>query len=171
MPLWSRAPRVPTELRDALQLANGERILATATSADGSAIVATDRALFVPARSTHRRIGWEEVDKAGWDRDDGLLWVLETAPLGSRPHRFTVRVDEPGQVVDAVRERVNATVVISQHVPLVEDRGIRVVGRRAPGQDSLSWTVAVDQGIDVGDPDVRSAVEAAVRDVRYSVGE
>lgn len=171
MPLWSRRPQVSGELRDALMLAEGERVLATAFSADGSSVVATDDAVYLPTHAGHRRVGWEQVDRAGWEHEQGMLWVLETAPLGSRPHRSSVHVEDAGDVVDVVRERVNATVVISRHVPIEGDRGVRVVGRRPPRQDALTWTVAVDRGVDVTDPHVLSVVEAAVVEIRSQVGD
>jgi hypothetical protein len=170
MAFWTRRSHVTSELRDALQLAPGERILASAGAAAGMTVVATDHALYVPERFGHRRIGWEQVDRAGWEHEGGTLWVLETAPLGSRPRRTTMHVEEAGDVVDVVRERVGATVVIVRHVPISGEAGIRVVGRRPPGQDELTWTVAVDDGVDVSDPDVLARVEAAVLAAKSDVG-
>jgi hypothetical protein len=171
MAWWSQTPKLSSEVRASLGLQNGERILSVATTPDGSSIVATTRALFLPTGTGLHRIGWEQVDKAGWDRDLGTLWVLEAAPIGTRPHRWRVHVDNPGHVVDVVRERVNATVVISQHVPLVGDRGVRVVGRRPPGTDLLTWSVAVDPGVDVSDPQLRARITEAVEEVRREVGD
>jgi hypothetical protein len=171
MALWSRAPKVPSEMRASLSLQDGERVLAAATTTDGASIVATTRAVFLPTETGLRRIGWEQVDKAGWDRDQGTLWVLEAAPLGARPHRWRVQVDDPGHVIDVVRERVNATVVVSQHVALVGERGVRVVGRRPPGTDVLTWSVAVDSGINVNDPQLRAKITEAVEEVRRQVGD
>jgi hypothetical protein len=171
MPLWSRAPKVPNEMRASLSLQDGERVLASATTTDGSSIVATTRAVFLPTETGLRRIGWEQVDKAGWDWDQGTLWVLEAAPLGARPHRWRVQVENPGHVIDVVRERVNATVVVSQHVALAGERGVRVVGRRPPGTDVLTWSVAVDSGINVNDPQLRAKITEAVEEVRRQVGD
>jgi hypothetical protein len=171
MALWSRTARLSAEERDSLGLHDGERVLGVATATDGSTVVATNRAVFMPTQSGHHRIGWERVDRAGWDRAEATLWVLESAPLGARPHRWRVAIDDPGPVIDLVRERVNATVIVSQHVPLVGERGVRVVGRRPPGTDELLWSVAVDPGIDVTDSGLRRMIEAAVDEVRRQLGE
>jgi hypothetical protein len=171
MPIWSRRPRLPPQVLEALGLTPGERVLASAATAGGAHVVATDRALFLPLRDGYRRVGWEEVDKAGWDDEQRLLWLVETAPLGSRPRQFGEHLEAPGSLIDVVRERVNAAVVVSQQVPVVGERGVRVVGRRTPGSDRLTWTVAVDPGVDVSRPEIHAAVEAAVAHVREQVGE
>jgi hypothetical protein len=171
MALWSRSARLSSEVRNSLALQDGERVLGVATTTDGSTIVATNLSVFVPTQSGHHRIGWEQVDKAGWDRAEETLWVLETAQLGARPHRWRVHIDDPGPVIDLVRERVNATVIVSQHVPLAGERGVRVVGRRPPGTDQLLWSVAVDPGIDVTDPRLRRMIEEAVAGVRRQIGD
>ncbi len=171
MPMWSRQPRPPSEVLAGLALAPDERVLTSAVTSTGAYVVATDRAIFLPLRDGYRRIGWESVDKAGWDNDQRLLWVVETAPLGARPLRFGEHIEAPGALADVVRERVNAAVVISQEVPVDADRGVLVVGRRAPGTDRLTWTVSVDATVDVSRPEIQAAVEAAVAYVREQVGE
>ncbi len=171
MPLWSRQPRLPHAVVDSLGLGRGERVLSSAPTESGAHVVATDRAIYLPLRDGYRRVGWEAVDKAGWDNDQRLLWLVQTAPLGARPLRFGEHLAAPGSLVDVVRERVNSAVVISQQVPIDGDHAVRVVGRRAPGTDRLTWTVAVDAGVDVARPEIKSLVEAAVAHVREQVGE
>jgi hypothetical protein len=60
-------------------------------------------------------------------------------------------------------------VVISRHVPITDERGVRVTGRRRPGMRALAWVVAVDAGIDLDDPTVRARVDEAVAQVRAEV--
>jgi hypothetical protein len=49
-------------------------------------------------------------------------------------------------------------------------RGVRVVGRRVPGQDGISWQLVFDAGVDRDDPAVRAAASAYVDQARAEVG-
>ena len=62
-----------------------------------------------------------------------MLRVSEVGAWGEpRPeHRFVI--DEPGRLLELVRERVTASVVLQRHVPVDGRRGVRVIARRAPG--------------------------------------
>ncbi len=44
-----------------------------------------------------------------------------------------VPIDEPGRLLELVRERVTASVVFQRHVAIDGRRGVRVIARRAPG--------------------------------------
>ncbi len=143
-------------------------MLAQAESADGP-LVATNRRLFLPDGTGLRPIGWEHVERAAWNRDDEQLVVVETAPLGAAQRRHRIRLSEATVFLDVVREQVQSSVVISRHVAIAGSLGVRVSGRRRPGERTLAWVVAVDRGIDLDDPDVRAAVQAAVAEVRAEV--
>jgi hypothetical protein len=169
VPFLRRRRTPPPELVDGLDIGTGERLLAWAASEPAGAVVATDVALYLPTRAGTERIGWERVDKATWDRDEELLTVVEASP-GGRARRHALRVFDAAELTVVVRERVNATVVLSRQVPIEGNRGVTVVGRRPPGSDRLTWTVAVDRGLDLADPATKAAVDAAVVQVRGEVG-
>ena len=164
MPQLFRRPALPA----GLTLGPGERLLARAESEAGP-IAATTRHLVLPADGGFHAIGWEKVERATWSRDDDQLVVVETAPLGAEPRRHRVGLGEATRFLDVVREQVQASVVISRHVPIVDGRGVRVSGRRPPGQRNLSWVVAVDPGIDLDDMAVRARIESALAQVRAEV--
>jgi hypothetical protein len=153
---------------DGLTLEVGERVLATGEATSGT-VIATDRRLLVPADEGFHPIGWESVDRASWDRDGELLLVVETGPMGSGPRHHRLQVEEPGRLVDVVREQVNASMVITRYLPISGERGVRVTGRRRRTQDRLRWVVAVDDGLHLDDPEVRAKVDAAVAAVRAEV--
>jgi hypothetical protein len=170
VPFLRRRRRTPPpDLVEGLGIGTGERLLAWAASDPAGAVVATDVALYLPTRAGTERIGWERVDRATWDRDEELLTVAE-ASAGGRPRRHALRVLDAAELTVVVRERVNATVVLSRHVPIEGTRGVTVVGRRPPGSDRLTWTVAVDRGLDLADPPTRARVDAALAEVRSEVG-
>lgn len=172
---WRRQVTVPTSARAALE--PGERVLAVAAAAGvgdagasriaGSHVVATDRALHVPRSGGGlTRIPYESIAKASWDGDLATLTVLLPEPDG----RLDLPLAEPGYVPETVRERVQSTIVYSQHVPLDGRRGVVVSARRAPGAVEVRWIVAFDAGLDRNDPLVRERAERAVVELRAQTG-
>jgi len=80
-------------------------------------------------------------------------------------------VEEPGRLLELVRERVTASVVLQRHVPLEGRRGVRVIARRAPrGDRPVEWLYEYDEGIDPDDPAVRFEAERALAAARDELG-
>jgi hypothetical protein len=99
-----------------------------------------------------------------------VLRVTEVGTWGERrpQHRFTI--EEPGRLLELVRERVTASVVLQRHVALQGRRGVRVIARRAPrGNQPLQWIYEYDEGIDPDDPFVRHAAAEALAAARDEV--
>lgn len=157
---WPGRERVPAEVRDGLTLEAGERPLAFARTPDGP-VVATDRALHLPGG---HRLPWERVEFASWT--EGVLRVAETGT--GVAHRLPM--DEPGGLPDAVHERVRSTIVISDHVPLLGPKGVRIVARRPHGGDEIAWTLVFDEGLDPADPGLRAEAEQALHNLRHQTG-
>lgn len=151
--------RLPAEARKGLALERGERVLTFAASGDGF-VVATDLALFLPDGT---RLPYELIDRAWWD-DEGLR--VTTTDGG----RHQADVAEPRSVPEALRERVNATIVVNKHVTLAGRGGVRLVARRKPGGEVLGWTFVYDAGLDPEDPGLRALAEQALEGVRRSMG-
>ena len=68
---------------------------------------------------------------------------------------------EPGDVPHAVRARVTRSVAVTSHHP-VPGGAVRVVARRVPGENGLTWTVRYDPGTDPHGPGVPEATTALV---------
>ncbi|GIH92219.1 hypothetical protein ACFFMN_18350 [Planobispora siamensis] len=147
--------RTPAEVRAAVDPA--DRVLAHAEGPDGR-VIATDRALYLSGT----RLPWYQVDRGVWD-EEGLT-VLTT---DGREHR--ARLPEPGRVPEVVRERVVASIVVSQYVPLDVRGGVRLVARRAE-DDRMIWEFVFDAGLDPQDPGLRALAEQALEGVRRSFG-
>lgn len=165
-----RPPRVRVE--------RGERLLAD-TAAQEAHLGGTRDALYVVrpvgggamSLTETVRIPWEEVEKADWDGETSTLTVVEVGSWGEeRPvHVFTLT--EPGRMLELVRERVTASVVLQRHVAVRGRRGVRVVARRAPrGDRPIAWFYEYDEGIDPDDPEVRRIAEDALEAARTDVG-
>jgi hypothetical protein len=153
--------------RPELEVGPGERLLAWTTAADGTVIGGTRDALYLP-----ERLPYEHVEAADWDSESSTFRVREVGSWG-RPrieHRFTL--EEPGRLLQLVRERVTASVVLQRHVPIRGKRGVRVIARRAPGRhDELSWVYEFDEGVDPDDPEVRRIAAEALVAAREELGQ
>jgi hypothetical protein len=144
--LLRRKPKLPARLRPAL--GPEERVLAWAPVGDDQALVATNHGLWLPEG---RRLGWHEIHKVAWSGRE-----LRVTPAEVRDD-YAVLVDgpvvgflllEPGEVPDQVRTRVTRSVAYTSHHPMPTG-GVRVVGRRVPGENGLSWAVRYDAGTPV----------------------
>ncbi|SFJ48844.1 hypothetical protein [Nocardioides psychrotolerans] len=155
--------------RPDLQVHPGEQVLAWAVDATGEVVGGTRDALYVPA-ADDARIPWEEVEAADWDLDTSTLTVREVGSWGlTRPqHRITIA--EPGRLLELVRERVTASIVLQRHVAVTGRRGVRVIARRAPrGRADIAWFFEYDEGIDPEDSSVRASAEAALAAAKSEV--
>jgi hypothetical protein len=153
--------------RPDLEVAPGERLLAWTTAADGTVIGGTRDALYIPAR-----LPWQQVEAAGWDSESATLRVREVGTWGQPHAEHTFTVQEPGRLLQLVRERVTASVVLQRHVPVRGSRGVRVIARRAPGRhEDLTWVYEFDEGVDPEDPEVRRIAAEALVAARQELGE
>lgn len=158
--------------RPAIETGPGERLLAWATVAGGGWVAGTRDALYLPSA----RLPWEEVQAADWDSDLARLQVSEVGTWGERRVRHALTLDTAAEgdaqrLLQLVRERVTASVLISRHVPVAGRRGVRVIGRRAPsGRSEVQWVFEYDAGIDPDDPFVQTAAEDALAAAKADVG-
>lgn len=146
-----------------------ERLLAWGELVDGSVVVCTDWAIYVPAVG---RIAWDAVVRGEWSEEFLDLTVQLVA--GQRAQHLRLRFDEPGLVPPVVRERVQWTVVTSQRAELEradgERGGVQLNARRSAQTGEVRWSVVFDTGIDARDPQWREAADAALADLRSQLG-
>jgi hypothetical protein len=157
----------PFAKRPAIEVAPGERVLAWTETTTGEVLAGTREALYLAGT----RLGWQDVEAADWDRDTEEFRVAEVGSWGQPrvEHRFAI--SEPRRLLELVRERVTASVLLVRHVPLEGRRGVRVIARRAPSGDrELRWIYEYDAGIDPDDPTVRLAAETALAAAQDEVG-
>ena len=156
--------RAPEAVR-AVALDAGERRTAWALTTTGDPVLATDVGLRVPGSV---RLDWPDVEKATWKRP--VLEVLEVAAMSGAGRRWRFELAEEGELPETVRSSVTASVAWSTHVGLRPAGGVRVVGRRRPGQELLDWQLVYDRGTDIDDPEVRAQAQAALADARRTIG-
>ncbi|MFS3128802.1 hypothetical protein ACLM5J_10405 [Nocardioides sp. Bht2] len=170
------AMRWPSALPDAVRAVSvdaGEKVLAGAVAADGAVLAGTALALYLvdPVGET-RRVGWEQMQRADWNPDDGMLSLSEVGAFGgSRPvYRFAFEFE--ARFLAFLRERITSTLLLQRHVPVQGAKGLFVIARRAPGGDrAVTWLYEFEEGVDVADPEVLRAAEAALARARDEVGD
>ena len=170
----------PRELADAVNVASThtsgakDDILAAVQLTDGHWVAGTRAAVYLPTDSPDavRRVGWEKIERAGWDSEASVLTIFETTDFGTPLRATELKVDDPGRFGQLLRERVDASIVIQRHVPLVGKRGVRIVGRRNPATTDapVTWNFVLDKGLEPDQPGVPDAAETALKQVREEFG-
>lgn len=167
MPLLGRllGRRSVPEAVTAVRLEPGERRSAWGLTPGGEPVVVTDLGLWLPGAP---RLDWHDVEKATWARP--VLTVVRVALVAGTGERRTVQLEQEGNLPDAVRSAVTGSVGWSSHYRLRPRGGVRVVGRRRPGQDLLHWQLVYDVGTDPDDPLVRTQADELLLTARRTVG-
>ena len=148
-----------------------EKVLAVTAAADGTVLAGTRDAFYVRTDDETRRVPWEQVEAADWDRDTETFRLSEVGTWGEQRPMHTAVLTDPGRLLELVRERVTASVVLQRRVAVSGRRGLRVIARRAPsGSGGVQWVYEYDEGIDPDDPAVREVARAALQAMRGEVG-
>jgi hypothetical protein len=165
--------RLPSRARPALT--RDERVVAWARTADApprrgraerdGVVIVTTQGMWLPGRA--ERLGWHQVHKATWA--GSRLTVTPSTQIQTGQgyavmadgEQIVVGLANPADVPAEVRTRVTRSVAYTAHHE-VPGGGVRVVARRIPGLDGVSWHVRYDPGTDPSDPEVRSATEEYV---------
>ncbi|HET6989558.1 MAG TPA: hypothetical protein VFI00_23220 [Kribbella sp.] len=149
-------------------------ILAAVQLTDGHWVAGTRAAVYLPidASDALRRVGWEKIERAGWDSEASVLNIFETTDFGTPLRATELKVDDPGRFGQLLRERVDASIVVQRHVPLAGKRGVRIIGRRNPASTdaAVTWNLVLDKGLEPDQPGVLDAANAALREVREEFG-
>ena len=159
-----RKEPLAADVRDALELAPRERVLAWADDGSGRAVVASESALHLQrVPPAYTRVGWEQIEHASYEA--GVMTVTLSTDLDSA----TLRVPVGGgpQLPVVIRDRVTASVLVDRHVALEGDAGVRIVGRRSAAGD-VTWRADLDAEI-AGEPGAAEAAEVVLRDVQAEV--
>ncbi|WP_328321801.1 hypothetical protein OHA70_25365 [Kribbella sp. NBC_00382] len=170
----------PRELTEAVAIASRhspggkEDILAAVQLIDGNWVAGSRAALYLPTETEGavRRVGWEKIERAGWDSEESVLRVYETTAFGTPLRATELKVEDPGRFGQLLRERIDASVLVQRHVPLAGKKGVRVVGRRNPSEPDapVSWNFVLDKGLEPTQPGLVERAEAALAAVRDEFG-
>lgn len=160
-----RPVRVPAPLRAAA----GERVLAWSPVEDGWLAGTRGHLVHVPTEGPPVRLAWADVQAADWSQDEATLTVTEVGEFGATRGRRTFRLGEAALLLQLVRERVQASIVLQRHHVVSGKRGVRVVARRH-ADGTIAWLVEYDEGVDPESPQTVRIVEKALVQARSDVG-
>ena len=171
---------LPPVVAKALELAKGEKVLAFAVDDNtGAYVVATTYALAVvtsnavstnAANSTAERAirrRWLSVDAGAWEPETATLTV--TWADGRRAGQWSFR-DQPTLLPETLRERVQASVVLSTRLALGDRRTGRVAIRQDFATRELVAQTILGRYARADDPEVQAHVRAALAHLRDQVG-
>jgi hypothetical protein len=163
-----RGDKLPGEVRSAIDLGGGERVLSWARDDSGSTVVATNHRLCAvgPAAEPTLARPWHLVDGGTWSAD--LFQLTVTWVDRTPPSQWVLR--EPMLLPETVRERVQASVVLAQDLAFGNRRTGRVVIRQDLATGELVEQVLLGRRVPPEDPDVQAAVDEALTYLREQVG-
>jgi len=182
MGLFSGRPArggLPSPITVALALVGGERVLASGVDDNtGVHVVATNFALAVvavagvsrgeiPTAERTLRRPWLFVDAGVWEPETATLTVTWTD--GRRAGQWSFR-DQPTRLPETLRERVQASVVISTRLNLGDRRTGRVAIRQDFETRELIPQTLLGRYTRADDPEVQAHVQAALAHLRDQVG-
>ena len=163
-----RREQLPKPVADAVVLGRGETLLNGAADLDGAAwLVATNHALahVSPEGNLVWKRPWHEIDHGSWNRESDLLTV--TWVDRSRPGQW--RFGDEQLFLRTLRERVQASVVLSEELRLSGRRTGRAVIRQDLATGDLLEQVVLGRGVREDD-EVEQASAAALAWLREQVG-
>ncbi|WP_250445634.1 hypothetical protein [Actinotalea sp. C106] len=159
-----RRTRLPDEIRTELALPRDEPVLAAAPCRGGWAVATRARLVVTGGGFEHP---WHEVDGAKLDPETRTLTI--TWVDGSPTAEVVLEEDGSRRFVRVLHERVQASVVHREQVPLPRGATVRVALRR--GADGTLLTQVIGDGrVDLSDPATVAAVDAAEARVREAAG-
>lgn len=165
-----RDPGLPDAVRSAVPLRAGDRIIAWAhdTQSDQHVVASTHQLSAIgPGDTLLWQRPWHEVDSGTWDGDSGLLTI--TWVDGRRPAQWLLR--DPSRIQEALRERVQASVVLADEFRVMDGRRrVRVVIRHDLATDELIEQILLGKGVDLKDPDIMREATARLARLRSEVG-
>ena len=173
MRFLDRSGRVPADVLARADLPRGEKVLAHTVANDGTWLLGTRLHLVVvgDADAAAVQIAWESVEDASWEQEASRLRVTEIGQYGEPKPTHSFIVSDPALLLQLVRERVTASVVLQRWVPVRAKVGLTVIGRRSPVGGPIAWMHAYDAGVDPSDPEVAAVAEQALAQAQVEVGE
>jgi hypothetical protein len=159
---------IPADVAEDLKVPKRERVLAWGRLVGGGLVAATVGGIRIrtPRGALVNRI-WIDVDRAEWHAESGTLviwWVGErrVTPLELEPETST-------RLPVTVRERVQASVLLTGEVDVGAGRKVRVALRRT-AQGALVTQALAPPGVSVGEPEVAAAVRRALVALQEEAG-
>ena len=111
------------------------------------------------------------MEDAAWEQEAARLRVTEIGQYGEPRPTHSFAVEDPALLLQLVRERVTASIVLQRRVPVRGKLGLTVIARRSPVGGPVAWMHAYDEGVDPADPEVAAVADQALAQAQAEVGE
>lgn len=167
MALFPRRAALPDDVRSALDLRPRERVLARAPLTDGWAVATTHGLRLVPSDGEPVRRPWIDVNGGRLDPEAAVLTV--TWVDGTSPTHLHLADDRSMEFPRVFRQCVESSLVHTERIALPSGASARVALRR-DADEGLVTQVLGAEGVDLSDPAVAAAVDAAEVRVRDAAG-
>jgi hypothetical protein len=165
----ARLGGLAAKVRSAVPLSSQDRILAWALDqATGDHVIVTRHVLAVVDHDSVLawQRPWHEVDNGRWQPETDELTV--TWADGSAPARW--RLEHSTLFQQALRERVQASVVLAEEFRTDTRRRVRVAIRRNLATGAFLEQIMGGNGVDVTDPQVAEQATALLHRLRSEIG-
>ena len=164
-----RRPPLPADTRAAVPLGGTEQVLAWARDEQtGGHVVATTHHLVLvgPDDTLLWRRPWHDAESGTWQGDSSLLTV--TWVDRGRPAQW--RLTEPSLLQQALRERLQASVVLADEFRTESRRTVRLVIRQDLATGALLEQTIPGRGADLDDSQVAREAAQRMARLRSEVG-
>jgi hypothetical protein len=165
----ARLGGLAAEVRSAVPLSSQDRILAWALDQEtGDHVIVTRHFLAVVDHDSVLawQRPWHEVDRGRWQPDTDELTVSWAD--GTPPARW--RLQHSTLFQQALRERVQASVVLAEEFRTDTRRRVRVAIRRNLATGAFLEQIMGGSGVDVTDPQVAEEATALLHRLRSEIG-
>ena len=167
----ARAERAPALVVERARLGRGEKVLAFANDGERWLLGTRLALVLVLVGEETVRLPWESVQAADWDQDEARLTVSEVGEFGRPRASYEFSLVNPALLLQLIRERVTASVVLQRGYLVAGKKGFKVIGRRSPDGGPIEWMHEYDAGIDPDEPGVVAAAAEALAQARADVGD
>lgn len=164
-----RRPDLPSLVKHAVPLSPRERVLAWALDevTGGHLVASTHHLAFVdPSGELSWQRPWHEAESGTWQSGSSMLTVVWV----DHQQRDRWRISEPSLLQQTLRERLQASVVLSDEFRTEARRTVRVVIRQDLATGALIEQVIPNRGADLSDPAVAAEVASRLSRLRAEVG-
>lgn len=153
--------------------AQGEHRLLSDQATDGGVCEATEQALYYRRSVTGldvTRVAWLDIAAVGWVPATGTLILSRWQPNAVATAEIRLTLSPRSRLPAMAAERVTATQLFSQRIAIGAAGQATISAVRAPGSNQTRWLVHLHDRTDPNHPATRHAIDAAVHELRLTLG-
>lgn len=161
MKFFQRPAPLPAEIRSLIE--SNEYLLAW-TLHSGGVLAVTDKRLISSDPHGISSILWQDSISAKWEQP--LLSVVVIKD--ESPENLAWKLEDPGLVPTAVRDRVSATIVIDRIIDIPEVGRVRFIARRS--ENGVTWSTVPESSVNSESAPIQERIRETLRTLRANLG-